>query len=535
METTSITQKTQTKTLKTWLILLGAILFNAIFWNEKMAVNAALFFGFLMFAMHVNNPHVWKNRYVKILSVSTLLSLAALIINNSQLSQISFVISVILLAAYSQYNHRSPFYASGSILQSFIFFIPTFFKNLQLKLAKKGRSSNWLKRMRFVILPILISIVFFFTYKMANKVFADVTNKIGVQIGYGLASIASWIAPERLLFVLIGLWITGGLLVRYIKAPIEGREALQTNDLERKKRIQKNGSPSLANDFKRFFLGNQALGNMGLKYEYKAGLLCLAILNLILVFVNISDLLYVWLGFAYNTDIDWVEYVHSGAEMLVLSIVLAMIVVLFFFRGNLNFFRNKSLLKQIAYVWIIQNAFLALSVCMRNYHYVTKMGLTYKRIGVFTYVLLVLIGLFFILQKIKNKKTGYYLLKANAVAAYVVLVIASFIQWDAAIAKYNLTNKNNITVDVAFLLSLSDHALPVLVQHQAYLALPQNEQQSRYYSTYDSAFPSIELQQRINNYLSESKRYTWLSWNAADAQALKQLAVYTLPATSFIK
>ena len=160
---------------------------------------------------------------------------------------------------------------------------------------------------------------------------------------------------------------------------------------------------------------------------------------------------------------------------------------------------------------------------MRNYYYIMHMGIAYKRIGLFVFALLVFAGLLSVFIKIRQVKTGYYLVKFNATIAFAVLVISTLVQWDVVIARFNLQRKDVIPVDVSFLLTLSDHALPVLVAYKDFLSSPQTPLQRRYYYDYNTGKPGAELESRIADFLYESKQYTWLSWNWADASTKQEL------------
>jgi hypothetical protein len=54
--------------------------------------------------------------------------------------------------------------------------------------------------------------------------------------------------------------------------------------------------------------------------------------------------------------------VHEGTYLLILCILMAMGVLLWFFRGNLNFLPDNERLRWLAHLWLAQNAMLALSV-----------------------------------------------------------------------------------------------------------------------------------------------------------------------------
>src|SRR4029078_3225426 len=128
---------------------------------------------------------------------------------------------------------------------------------------------------------------------------------------------------------------------------------------------------------------------------------------------NCVDITYVWFGFTYNNDINLSEYVHEGTGLLIFSILLAMVLLLFFFRGNLNFYKQNKWLRAGAYAWLLQNSILAVSVLFRDYYYIQHYGLAYKRIGVLIFLAMVLMGLITVFIKIQKRKTAYYLLRVN--------------------------------------------------------------------------------------------------------------------------
>ncbi len=91
-------------------------------------------------------------------------------------------------------------------------------------------------------------------------------------------------------------------------------------------------------------------------------------------------------------EVTYTEFVHQGVNVLIISVVLAIAMVMYFFRGNLNFLSNSQRLTYAAYVWIVQNAVLMVATAVKNTEYIERFGLTHKRIGVYVYLLLTLIG-----------------------------------------------------------------------------------------------------------------------------------------------
>jgi hypothetical protein len=264
----------------------------------------------------------------------------------------------------------------------------------------------------------------------------------------------------------------------------------------------------------------------GLKNELKAAIFMLLILNAILIVLNGLDIYWVWFNFEWN-GLTLKQFVHEGTYLLILSIIISIIIVLYFFRNNLNFYNNNHLLKYLSYFWLAQNAILAVSVGIRNYWYIYFFSLAYKRIGVIIFLLLCLYGLYTVIIKVKNKKSDFWLMKSNAYALVVVLVICSVFNWDTIIAKYNFKNSNRSFVHFDFLASLSDKSLPYHDKPKAELTLIENLQKENfpseriYYITSEQYFQTIENRKESFKLNWESKNF--LSWNLPEYLAYKKL------------
>jgi hypothetical protein len=62
--------------------------------------------------------------------------------------------------------------------------------------------------------------------------------------------------------------------------------------------------------------------------EYKAGIVLLIALNALLLFVNIIDIKWVWIGFEFEGQY-LKEFVHKGTYLLILSIIISIGIVLY--------------------------------------------------------------------------------------------------------------------------------------------------------------------------------------------------------------
>jgi hypothetical protein len=243
--------------------------------------------------------------------------------------------------------------------------------------------------------------------------------------------------------------------------------------------------------------------------------------------VNITDIVYVWFSRTYQPGFEWVAFVHEGAWMLVFSILIAMLVVLFFFRGNLNFLSQNSFLQRLALLWIVQNFILCVSVGIRNFYYIQHMGLAYKRIGLLFYLFLVAVGLITILIKVYGKKTMHFLLKVNGWVAYTLLVLSALINWDVLILNYNLKHRDTVPVDVEFLLEMHPSVMPILEANSAALSSIRPPLQRNDVATPGSNWVSQYLDQEKQQFLATDAQYSWLSWNLADQQLRQYLHTKT--------
>ena len=139
---------------------------------------------------------------------------------------------------------------------------------------------------------------------------------------------------------------------------------------------------------------------------------------------------------------------------------MAIGILLYLFRGNLNFYSKSKPVKYLAYLWLALNLLLVCLTLTKNSIYITGTGLTYKRIGVYTYLLLTGIGLVISYVKISQVKTNWYLFRKNGWAVYLVLVLLSTLNWDRLITTYNLTYAQS--PDLGYLFTLSNANLPLL-------------------------------------------------------------------------
>lgn len=502
-----------------WVITPGAFLFNSIFWGEQLAINALLFDAFFISGLFYLYAGARSNRIVQYLLLAHLVALVTVIMYNSMVSKTAFMVTLLLLAAFSVYAHRSVWFAGGSLLLSFAGFTGGFIRLLRGNKKASPRKKQVARFIRFAIFPLLLAFFFLLLYSGANTVFAGVAGNVATSVERLFNGFFNLFSFERLLFLLFGFYLTGALLLRASSSSFEKREAAAADAMPRTRKKRMELHRTLRYDITVRIMGKLASGPMALKNEYKTGLISLVLLNGLLLMINCIDVNYLWIHFSYNPSIDLFTMIHEGTGLLIFSIVMAMLVLLIFFRGNLNFYKKNKWLKAGAYLWLLQNTVLVISVLLRDYYYIREFGLAYKRIGVLFFLLLVLAGLVTVFLKVRFAKSTYYLLRVNAWLAVLLLVAGSLVQWDVWIAGYNIAHRQTAPLNLPYLLTLSDKVLPVLDAHLPVLKEREKELNAKgIYMGRGNASLDEVLNGRLKDYRETLQQYSWLSWNYTDAK-----------------
>lgn len=496
------------------LILLG--IYNFFFWSEKFGVNLFIFLSLCSAAVMWLNGENVKNRNVIISLLAFLYSASMVIVVNSGFSKFAAIITFGIFIGYThQRQLKTVFNAFLTTVSSLIIFPYHIIEELRLSSGKYKSVRSFFRIVKLAFIPVVLFVIFYSIYAYSNPVFNSYSAAFWDTIGNYLYEVFKDYPILRFFYLLLGLIIIMGVLFnRNIKAfaQIDGKF------LDFLSRDKINKTYSVVNPSRKQPLLYQAVNYRfkmnSLKLEYKMGLLFIIMINLLLLFLNIIDIQFTWLGFNTSEVDNLAYYVHNGTYLLIFSIVLSMAILLYFFRSNQNFYQNNKLLKYGAYLWIIQNAFMALSVGLRNLYYIDYYyALSYKRIGVMVYLLLVFAGLVTMYIKINRKKTTFWLLKTNSSALVVVLLLMSSFSWDKTIAEFNLSNPNKDAIDIEYLIRLSDDALPVLDKHKEFL----DRDYVKYSFIMSDYYNGLEeYKHKVYMFYSDQNNYSFLSWNLPD-------------------
>jgi hypothetical protein len=289
------------------------------------------------------------------------------------------------------------------------------------KKEKKDISPKLLNRLKGGLAAIALLFIFGMLYRNANPVFGNLIEQIDL----------SFIDIPWLFFTLLGY-----IIFLHLLRPFDAQELVEF-DLAQKNDLEKPTEIVLISEKKK------------LESEHTLGSMVFIALNLLLLFFLVTDVIYLFQQ-TEITNAGMSQSVHQGVYALMFSIVCAIALILYFFRGNLNFFQGNKRLKSLTYLWIGLNVILVAFTCYKNYTYVDTLGLTYKRIGVFVYLLLTLTGLITAYIKVAEVKNFIYLVRTNLATVFAFLIVSAAIPWDKSITWFNLNTIENPDIDYLY-------------------------------------------------------------------------------------
>lgn len=467
-------------------ILVAVIAYSFLFYQQRAGLNFLLF-AILIVGLLYSQTRADQRKQPSwyVTAAASILTGISIVVTGSELAIALNIASVLLLAAFSLSPRSSIFVAAANALYScasaFISFSIKTYNSKEQKAGGLILAGVQRQHIFMIGIPVAVTTVFLVIYASASSAFSYVLSQFEI----------SFISIEWLVFTMIGFVLLFGIFYQKLIPIITETDLAAGNTLTRIRVTRKRG----------FKLPE-------LRYEYKTSVLLLVLLNLLLLFFILSDAYYLTIG-TLPESVAYSDFLHQGVYGLIFSILLAMAVLLYVFRGNLNFISNSKTLKLLAYTWLALNVVLVLLTVSKNSMYVLHFGLTYKRIGVYTYLLLTAVGLGLSFIKIAQVKNNWFLFRKNAWSVYVVLLLLSSYNWDKAITYFNIHVAR--TTDYQYLSRLSDVNLPELLQAS------DNEK---------GLFSEVKqqhLQFRKLYFLERVSKQNWQSWSYSDWRLKQRL------------
>jgi hypothetical protein len=491
------------------IVLLSAVIFTFLFHRQALGLNLFLFEGLFFLWLIINKQFRLKGLYPISIGLGFILSSAFTVIHHSAYTfVIHFLFAFAFIGVLIYPQARSLITSLGLATTNLYRSQKKFVKDITSSKLKGKSLGRHLVRLSIYIIPLVIIIIFILIYRNSNPVFNELLNDIGSFFNLRLTAFFAYFDTLILLTLFLGMLFSSFIYIRVREKVIINADA---NSSEFLKKPVETDSP---------LKPKNALLN-----EYRSGIFLFLILNAILLVLNVIDVKWVWFNFEWEGQY-LKQFVHEGTYLLILSILLSMALVLFYFRGKLNFYENNKLLKFLSLIWLAQNAVLAVSVAIRNYWYIEYFALAYKRIGVFIFLIIVIFGLYTILTKVLHRKSAFYLLKTNVYAVLLVLLLTSFVNWDTVIARYNFSHAEKSFLHLDFMAGLSDKALPYLDKSLPELNEIDRIQQEAFpftetYMSPDAFYITIDKRKQVFKRRWKSKSF--LSWNLAEFLAYQKL------------
>lgn len=411
-----------------WIIFLLSILSSILFHGYTLGMNLLIFNIILISSLGIMRSFLLKNKYWWAIAATTLLTAVFSYLYGNTFTILMNLLSVLVLGAMSSHPDTSFLINSFQSLYSQLGSPVHILLDSIASMNTKSKSQT-----RVGIFPIVIVLIIVILFLVMYSIISPVFHNLVSQFNW------SWFSISWIFFTIFSFIILYPILRHHFIDNLYDYDRTHSNALSPQSRAQRDETlfASL----------------MSYMQEIKAGVLLLILLNLVLLIVNGGDSYYLFYAQVLPDDLSYSEYVHNGVGTLIMSILMAIVILIFLFRGFNNFSTEGRWLKILAYIWILQNVILVATNVMKNYMYVEEYGLTYLRIGVYIYLTLCILGLLFTFYKIYLQKNILYLFRWNALALYSVLVAFSLIDWNTVITHQNIFLKSeNKTTDWSYLI-----------------------------------------------------------------------------------
>jgi hypothetical protein len=405
-------------------ICIGTLAFILVFYNQSPGVNVALISVIIWLLLYFQPGKNKKDAIFWLLSVCVFFSALSFAWYGDEFSFFGLVLSVLLLGIKFQYPKLNIllFPILWFINYSSFIFRVFFFKYW---LPKSGRRHNLGKKiLSMVLIPAFFTLLFIFVYAAGSDIFQSFFGKITLDFNF----------PQIIFLACLGFFLLFNFWFMLIPKKIIQMNSFTHADFgPHKLQVIKPTFPFLEIDFER-----------------KSGEISLVLLNILLLFFIVT---YNYEQFFTSQGAGSLSSeIHQRVAVIIFSIVMAIAVIMFYFKSSFNFDQNATLLKKLALIWVVLNAILIISAFIKNSEYVLNFGLTFKRLGVYIFLILTLVGLCLTYLKIKLKKTNIFLLSKMMWIFFFSFVITSWINFSWIVTKYNIAyNKSD---DIEYLRSL---------------------------------------------------------------------------------
>ncbi|MFL9830834.1 DUF4153 domain-containing protein [Flavobacterium sp. ST-87] len=407
------------------IILGSSLLFTLLFYNEDLGLNWAIFGLFQIGLIFYFFKEKLVTRLHLVLVVTSILSCFAFAWYGDFPSFLAMALSVVFL----QFKTQEP---NLKLLQVFPLVIVNGLASLgrilmfSQYIPKRKVNSSFAKQLiAYFIIPAVFLGLFLMVYSFGSNHFSAMFTDYYLDID-------AW---QAFVLTALGFYISFTFWNYWIPEICYQKNELLANDFNEEVKTENKNSFSF----------------LDIDFERKSGEITLFLLNALLIVFIVT--------YNYEQFFEIVEKsklssdTHERVRAVIFSIIMAIGVILFYFKGGFNFDEKAHNLKKMAKIWIVLNGILILSTIIKNSEYVLYFGLTYKRLGVYAFLILAIIGLLISFIKINRQKTNAFLFNRMLWYFYGTILLCSFVNWGNLITRYNIVVNKGVEPD--FLKSLN--------------------------------------------------------------------------------
>jgi len=395
------------------LIFITVLAVIILFYKEYIALNLGIFGIFMSILTFSQTKPEFRTRTFLILFITSVFSSLAFAWFGDAISFVSVFVSVFLLRFKGTYPKLKPFLYIEILLLNLFTFLGRVFNIEQW--YEKSKERNFAKKLiAFILIPVFFIAIFFFIYARVSDHFANIFRDSQLEfqpltfivlaiIGFYIGFIFWNFGVERFIFK----------QNRYLNDEFSGFAKIQ----------------------------KPTFSFLDIDSERISGLISFCALNILLLIFITTYNYEQFFEVSKSADSLSAE-THDRVNAVIMSIIMAIFVILFYFKSGFNFDDKAKSIKLSAKVWLALNAILVISASLKNLEYIISYGLTYKRLGVYAFLAMALIGLIFTFIKIQKKKTNAFLFNRMFWVAYGLILVCSYINWGSIITSNNIKRKD---------------------------------------------------------------------------------------------
>jgi len=431
-----------------------------LFYEASLGWSAGLFLLALVAAMALRYRRAMRRPMTALLAAALVGLAAAMMIHPGALE---IVLAVMLAAALPltarhgwthrvrDWTWRMTHAVTFSLAQPITDYIVTWrwrVRHGRRRLGLTGHLGRWIP-------PVLLAAVFVMLFRAANPIIEYWLGEAGQHVRHWIGNFTEYVPALRALLWLVTAWVVWSLMrmrlmvwlpsAQQVKGQVQSSLAL--------------GQDTPADEHEPAFR----------PAEQPMVVRSLVLFNLIFAVQLVLDVVYLWQDGQLPDGLTPAEYAHRGAYPLLASALLAGAFVIGAFRDGAPAEHSRAA-RALVFLWLAQNVWMLVSALRRLDLYVDVFSLTRLRVAAAIWMAVVALGLVWLIVRLARRRSNAWLIRVNVATAAMVCYACCFVNFDGAIAWFNVRHSRAIAgsradavqLDISYLRQLGYEAAPAL-------------------------------------------------------------------------